>query len=354
MKKLLSFFLAILLVLPLLSACNDTDKVEPPAINYTTNILINQEAPSHDLVWYSYLRAPTSGGLIDLPNYSSYAILDASEISLIPKRDYQNILDAKASFRYTFFEKVSFFFNRSSESKKRNYKLKLLDMTSRELDQKIGKYFDPNRFNYYQDRVFGVIYPTIYQGETEETTGAEYANKNILVDYDYDTSVVITYTDEELKAASNGICSASYTGRIGDRYYLTYGYYDLTARKLCPYKDESDLPPYKDSLGIEDQYDLLRLIKKDPVAAAYVPDHHYIYACVRIKDRYYAVINAGNRYYSNSIDDYEGENVFLVSVDAVTGKVLYLQKYHLENYWGYEYKLCSLGEDGILYDVMAE
>ena len=222
------------------------------------------------------------------------------------------------------------------------------------MKEKISKYFDPNNFNYYPDRVIGVISPTIFLGETEELTDAEYSNKNILVDYDYETSVVISYTDEELKAENGGLYSTNYVGRIGDRYYLPYGYYDLTDRKLCSYKNENDLPLFKESLGIKNQFDLCRVIKNDTDAVAYLPDDCYIYsyAYALVGDRYYAVINDGNRYYGNNIDEYEGENVFLVTVDAATGDVIYLQKYHIENYWGYKYKLLSMGEDGILYDVM--
>ena len=48
----------------------------------------------------------------------------------------------------------------------------------------------------------------------------------------------------------------------------------------------------------------------------------------------------------------EGEDVFLITVNAIKGNILYLQKFHIENYWGYQYKLYSLGKDGFLYDVM--
>lgn len=351
MKKMLALILIVLFTLPLLSGCGG--KNEPPAISYTAEILINQEAPPKDLTWYVDLFAPTSGlGIINFPSYSTYATLDTTKILQTVRRDCRDILDVKAPFHDTFFEKVAFFFSRKFENKKHNYTLKVLGMTSEEFDQKIGKYFDLNDFHYYNDRVIGIIYPVIYQGETEEKTNAEYSNKKILVDYDYETSVVIPYTDEELKAENGGLYSTSYVGRIGDRYYLPYGYYDLTARKLYSYKSENDLPPFEESLGIKDRYDLLRIIENDPDAAEYILDHHSIDSYVLLGDRYYVVINDMNRFYGNSISDYDGENVFLVTVDAITGDVLYLQKFHLENYWGYEYKLYSIGEDGILYDVM--
>ena len=350
MKKILSLTLIILLMIPLLSGCGG--KKEPPAIGYTSEILINQETPPEDFIWYADLEAPASGlGIISFPSYSTYATLDTTQILQTIRRDYRDILDVKAPFHDTFFDKMAFFFSRKMENQKHNYKLKILGMTSEEYDQKIKKYFNLNNFNYYDDRVIGIIYPVIYQGETEETVDAEYANKNILVDYDYETSVVIPYTDEELKAENDGLYSTNYVGRIGDRYYLPYGYYDLTTRKLCSYKNENDLPPFKESLGIQDQYALSRVIKNDTDAAAYISDG-YIDSYALVGDRYYAVIKDGNRSYGNNIDDYEGENVFLITVDAATGDVIYLQKYHIENYWGYKYKLLSMGEDGILYDVM--
>ena len=357
MKKFLATVLVVLLMIPLLSGCGWRE--EPPTIRYTSEILIDKEAPSGDLVWYMNLQAPASGrGVIPIPSYSTNAILGTTEILQTDEYSYRDILDAKAPFQDTILEKVSFFFSRKLEEQKHNYKLKIFGMTSEEYTKKVcrpmdclnvfGDYAD---FNYYQDRVIGISYPHIYQGETEELTSAEYSNKNILVDYDYETSVVIPYTDEELIEEGGGRYSTSYVGRVGDRYYLPYGYYDFTTRTLCPYKDEADLPAFKGSSNIEN-HELFRTIKNDIGAAPYITDGYYMSSYALIEDRYYAVIIAGNRYYGESIEDYEGERVFLVTVDATTGKVLYLQKIHLENYWGYEYKLYSLGEDGLLYDVM--
>ena len=351
MKKILAFVLAVLLMMPLFSSCGG--RTEPPAIKYTTEILIAQEAMPKDLVWYVDLKAPTVGNFfLEFPSYSTYATLDTTNILPTTRRDYRDILDAKAPFQDTFGEKMAFIFSRKFEDQKHNYKLKVLGMTSEEYEQKIKKYIDLNDFHYYDDRVIGIIYPVIYQGETEETVDSEYANKTILVDYDYKTSVVIAYTDEEMIAENGGLYSTSYIGRIGDRFYLPYGYYDLAARKLCPYTNENDLPPFEAILGIEDPFNLGRLIKNDPDVAPYIPDGCYVNSYALVGDRYYAVMSEMNRFYGNSIDDYEGENVFLVMIDATTGEVLYLQKFHIENYWGYKYKLFSMGEDGILYDVM--
>lgn len=351
MKKILAIVCLTLFIIPLFSGCLSSK--ESPTVDYTTEILIDQEKPPEDLVWYAKLEAPTSGNaIIPIPSYSIYAIFNTSDIKKCTRRSYSGILDAKAPFEDTFFDEIAFIFNSKYENEKHNYRLKVLGMTSEEYDQKIKKYFDLDKFNYYNDRVIGIIYPVIFLGETEEVTDAEYANKNILVDYNYETSVVIPYTDEELKAENGGFYSTSYIGRIGDRYYLPYGYYDIIKRELCAYKDENDLPPFNEALGVDDQYDLLRIIKKDPDAAKYIPDSHFISSYTLLGDRYYAVIDERNSWYESSIDDYNGNNVFLITVDAVTGEVLYLQKYHLENYWGYSYNIYALGEDGILYDLM--
>ena len=336
MKKALSFALVIVFVTSLFSGCGD--KNEPPDIIYNTEILINQEIPQKDLTWYVDLDAPTRGiSVIDLPSYSTYATLDTTGILQTAQRDYRNIIDVKI--------------NDTVFRKRHDYTLLLLGMTEEEYDRKINKYFDPNGFYYYSDRVIGIIYPIIYQGETEELIDAEYSNKNILVDYDYESSVVIAYTDEDLKSESKGMYFSSFTGRVGDRYYLPYGYYDLTDRVLCPYKEESDLPPFKELLGIKNQYDLLDVIKNDINASAYIPDDFFIESYALVENRYCAIISGRNRLYGESIDEYEGDDVFLVTVDASTGNVIYLQKTHLGNYWGFEYKLCTLGDDGILYDV---
>jgi hypothetical protein len=350
MKKALSLALVILFAMMLLSACEQSDQ---PVVCYSTEDLINQEALPKDFVWYVDLCTPaSSAGLFPIPDHATYAVIDTADIVPTVRRDYRDILDAKAPFHDTFFDKVAFFFSSKYENRKHDYRLKVVGMTAEEYDQKIKKYFDLNDLYYYSDRVMGVIFPVVYQGETEELIDSEYANKNILVDYDYETSVVIAYTDDELKAAGNGEYFSHYTGRIKDRYYLPYGYYDITTRTLCPYKDENDLPKYQELLGVRDDFDLRKVITCDENAVAHIPDDCHIDAYALVGDRYYAVLCENNRYYSNSIDDYEGENVFFVTVDATTGNVLYLQKFYLENCLGYKYKLCCLGEDGILYDVM--
>ena len=353
MKKAVALTLIIILMLQLLSSCGG--KKETPEINYTTEILINEEAPPKGLVWYADLQAPTAGTSIlesFFTSYRTYATVSPTEIQPIVRRDYRDIIDAKAPFEDNFFEKITFFFSQKLENQKHNYRSKILGMTEEEFDAKINKYFDLNYFHYYPDRVIGIIRPIIPQGETKETVSAEHSNKNILVDFDYETSVVIPYTDEELMAVGGGNYFSSYEGRIGNRYYLSYGYYDFSDRKLYPYTSENDLPPVKNELNVADVYDLNRVIKQDADAMAYISDHHYVDRYSLIGDRYYAILALGNRYYDSSIENYDGESIFCATVDAGTGKVLYLQKYHIANYWGYEYRLFTLGEDGILYDPM--
>ena len=57
MKKISALTIIILIFL-LLSGCGSQ---ETPEINYTTEILINEEAPPKGLVWYADLQAPTAG-----------------------------------------------------------------------------------------------------------------------------------------------------------------------------------------------------------------------------------------------------------------------------------------------------
>ena len=334
-------------MIPLFAGCGA--KSESPTIKYTSEILISQEYLPENFMWYAVLHAPTPGSFVmEFPSYSTYAAFDANTLVQRESRDYRDILDLKVPFKDSFFDKVAFFFSRKSDQAS----LKVFGMTSEEFDQKINRYIDMDDFNYYPDRVIGVIYPIIYQGETEPMGNAEYSKENILVDYDYETSVVITYTDEELQAEGGGLYSANYTGRIGDRYYLQYGYYDITDRKLCPYESEDDLPPYEELFDINDIYSLGKVIRNYTDISEYIPEGYYVHSYVRLGDRYYAVLSRSNRYYGENIDDYDGDSIFVVTMDAITGDLLYLQKIHFENYWGYEFKLCILGDDGILYDVM--
>ena len=202
MKKILSLILVILFIIPLVSACGAQSK--PPAITYTTEILINQETPPDELKWYVQLDGPTDGGgFIPIPSYISYATLDTVEIVQTTVRDYQDILETKAPFHGILFE-----------NQKRDYILKVLGMTGGEFDRKIGKHVDLNAFRYYTDCVIGVIRPLILQPPVEDDS--EYAGKNIFVYYDYENSVVIPYTDEELMTENDGVFVSCYTGRVDD------------------------------------------------------------------------------------------------------------------------------------------
>ena len=124
MKKI-SVLTIIILMLLLLLGCGNQ---ETPEINYTAEILINEEAPPKDLVWYADLEAPTAGTSIlesFFTNYRTYATVSPTEILPIVRRDYRDIIDAKAPFEDNFFEKVTFFFNRKLDNQKHDYHLKI-------------------------------------------------------------------------------------------------------------------------------------------------------------------------------------------------------------------------------------
>ena len=59
----------------------------------------------------------------------------------------------------------------------------------------------------------------------------------------------------------------------------------------------------------------------------------------QLGNRLYAVMTTHHIYYTSDLEDYEGEDVYLVTLDTDTDRVLYLQKYHLDDYWGEQYTL---------------
>ena len=65
----------------------------------------------------------------------------------------------------------------------------------------------------------------------------------------------------------------------------------------------------------------------------------------QVGNRLYAVMATANMHFQDDIEDYAGEDLYLVTIDIETERVLYLQKYHLDDYFGREYTLYRMTDD---------
>ena len=84
-----------------------------------------------------------------------------------------------------------------------------------------------------------------------------------------------------------------------------------------------------------------------------LPEYCFVKDAVRIGDRYHAVLSMDNRHFDDALETYSGDTLFYAVLNVATHEVVYFQKLFLKNYCGgYDFKLYSIGDDGIPYDTM--
>ena len=323
MKKFLCLILSVacLLMTATLFSCGGYPK--PASIVYTTEILINQEPFPTNLVWYSTLEGPADGGaVIPVSPYHTKAIVGAEGISEAPKMPKEKTLQ------------------------------ELLGLTKEAYAKDFGK-MDQQKYLRYADTelmIFCVAGDAVYNGQP-----VTHAGKRMIAERCGDAVYLTDITEILL---SSGELWTSYEGRIGSKYYFDDGYYDLNTHEAKPFAEENDLPPQKHEAFIEYNYFALdRFFRDHETAGTYLQDMSCQGAC-QVGNRLYVVMATGNRYHDGRDEEgkyiYEGEDICLVTVDTETDRVLYLQKYHLNDYWGQSYILFQTTSEGILQMPMAE
>lgn len=342
----------LLTLLAVLSLCGcSTEKSEPPEINYTSEILINKEMPDKSLVWEADIEAPAKGDtILPIGEYSTYAHITSNGIKKSNRRYGADMVEKEP---YTSSAFDGFFENTGLRGSTSKALLKFLGMTQEEYDSSIGQYVDMNNFEFYSDTSFdiikiskdGKVYPT--------DTPLKYAGKTLFIEYDYNTTYITAVDSDEIDALKNSDIKSTYEGRIGDKYYLSYGYYSFSKHTFLPYLSNALLPSVHLSEHSLDTHDLYRIVLNDAKASEFISKDCYAQDIERIGDRYHVILGESNRYCDKPIEEYEGSTLFYAIVDATTNEVVYLQKIFLKNYWeGNHFKLYSVGDDGVPYDVM--
>ena len=322
MKRILwPMMLAVCLLSALcLSGCGQN---KPDGINHTSEILINEEAFPSDLVWFSHLSGPASGtGILPVPPYRTDATVGADGIceARVPQTEkkLQDLLGLNDETYARDFGSLSW--------------------------HEYCKYEDTELICFQVD-------------ENAENNGqpVTHAGKRMIAERCGDAVYITDITDI---VQSSGELSTSYDGRIGSKYYLEYGYYDLNTHEAKAYTHESELPLAKhESYVVYDYSRLNSLLKEHEIGSAYFEDVYCVGVC-QLGNRLYVVMASRNRYREGTDENgnfiYEGEDVYLVTLNTETDEILYLQKYHLTDYFGDSYRLFQQSSDGELLTPMVD
>lgn len=321
MKKLICLIMSVacLWVTATLFSCGGYPK--PETIVYTSEILINEESFPSDLVWYGYLKGPANGdGILPVDPYHTYATIGADGICEIQMQREGKTLQG------------------------------LLGLTDEDYAREFG------RLSKHEHRKYADTELIIFQVDVNAENNGQpvtHAGKNMIAERCGESVYLIDVTEI---FQSSGALFASNEGRIGAKYYFEYGYYDLNTHEVKAYTQESELPPAKhEAFSVIDYHPLMSFLRKHEIGSAYFEDM-YCEGAYQLGNRLYAVMTSLNRYH-NGIDEngnyiYEGDDIYLVTLDTETDRILYLNKYHLADYWGENFGLFQKGSDGELLTPM--
>ena len=340
MKRILSLLVLGMMFFSVLTGCSRREIIP---IEYTSEVLVDKELPDESLVWAGKFETPSNGmGLFPSSESRFFGIVEGQSIRTIE-------LSREKEYIQPYGLTVA-----------NGYIAKFLKTSRKELRKKFNKalyretcsiWEDVTLFHFYVDE----------ENTYEEGKSTEYAGKYVFIEYREESGDVYmqAFTPEQYNNANRSHrIRSDYTGRIGDIYYLSSGYYDLSAHSYKCYESEADLPKYKMESGISYR-ELLDVLRQDEVLAEHLNDE-YLYNVDKyyiLNDRIYAAFVTGaNEHYQEDggYDKYEGSTLILVMLDAENYEVLYAEKYHSTNYYmgarSYTISMYQKGEDGFLYD----
>ena len=276
---------------------------KPKEITYTSEIIINEEAMPDWLVWYSELKAPTSGGMLEQSKYKTTAVIGSDGI-------YEDIPNSEPTVQ------------------------DFLGMTDEELSADIS-WVGFRRYLRYEDTTLYHFHVDSRASHNGQPT--TYAGQFLLAEKCGNELYVTDVTGFQSKY------STVYIGRIGSIYYFEKGYYDLTTHEAKPYGSQDELPPLRPKEMIN-EWHLMEFLQGHETVGTYLNGLSIQDSC-QVGNRLYAVMATANMHFQDDIEDYAGENLYLVTIDIETERVLYLQKYHLDDYFGREYTLYRITDD---------
>lgn len=166
---------------------------------------------------------------------------------------------------------------------------------------------------------------TTYLNKKNEKETVEYEGKEVVCEV---TDGKVYYSVLSPSGAQTEFRSA-YSGRIGDRYYDSYWWYDLSAHELKLYASDDELPPVTNvdppdwyELRLPDGRKVTEMIEEDIIGNAGLLD--------RVGDTAYYLFGSNNRY-SDADGGYSGDTALFVIYDCKSARVLRVERYDCAN-----------------------
>jgi len=333
MKKTVSALLLLLLCVSALFGCGEKENIP---FEYSCKVLIHTETPDPSLVLAGDVQTPVKGVSVlstAFPADRFFAIVSQGNIQEIEPHHSDDYM--------------------KKDSMKELHEI--LNMSRKEL----GEAFPTTRDCFvWEDAVLFHFY--VPESDTAEGNKSEYAGKYIFIEYREKEDEVYfeSLSAEEFKDFNHlhSIHSA-HKGRIGDKFYLANGYYDLSEHQYKLYESENELPPFSVMVLLNNDMEILELLKQDDRLKEEITDGMYVDGMYLIKDRIHLTVTADNRYYGsvNGEDSYEGSKLIRVMLEADTFEILYAEAFYSEKYnIGASMALYCIGDDGLLYDPYYE
>ena len=336
MKRILMILCVLALCLSVFVGCSENEDIP---LEYTSEVLIDKEHPDEYLVWAGRIQTPTKGVSIlesAFPKSTIFGIVGQGHIDAIDWNDRDEYVKSYDTDDYDLH--------------------KILKMSKEEQLKKFNHaiYKDRGQYEHWEDAVLFHLF--IPEDNVYKEKPTEYAGKYLFIEYrEKDDEVYIqALTKEEYEKTPNERIISNFKGRIGDIYYLTYGYYDLSQHKYKCYDEEAELPKYhKDDAALQiNGYDLYDLLRENEILLPHLPKQgvYNVENTYRVGDMIYISIAEDERYGEDD-PDYKSW-LMLLMLDADTYEVLYAEKYESTNYnlhGSDTLILYQKGSDGFLY-----
>jgi len=358
MKRSVCLFLLILLCLSVLTGC--FYKHEIIEIEYTHEILLDKERPDESFVWAGkFIIPPSSRGFLPVPKSNFWGIVeDGIVLSVENGQKDEHIKSYVLTDSF-----ISTTDNRVPLPKAEEAIADFLGISIEKLYSKFNMYLYRKNCMVWKDAtLFHFFVPENNAYEAKET---EYAGKYVFIEHIEKTDethvLLLTPTEygEEFfdeKTSQNTDGGEELPKRLGNRLYLTCGYYDLSDHSYNVYEDGFEMPEIILNTGINDDA-FIQMLKENALLVPY-PEEDVLSACrkcYRIGDRIYAAITLGEKYHEEESGSYGGSDLLLFMWDANTLEVLYAERYHSTNYYmGTEMMMYQKGADNFLYDLYLE
>lgn len=360
MKRSVCLFLLVLLCLTVLTGCFQKREIIAP--EYTYEILIDKEQPDESFVWAGeFMIPPSSRGFLPIPKSNFWGIVEDGTVLTVESGQKDKYIKS-----YVLANGMSTITNMGDLYPLPEAEEAIADFLGISIEKLYGKFnmslYRKNCMVWKDATLFHFFVPENNAYEAKET---EYAGKYVFIEHieKTDETHVLLLTpedygkdisDEETSQNTNGV--EELPKRLGNRLYLTCGYYDLSDHSYNVYEEGFEMPEIILNTGIDDD-SFIQTLKEDALFAPY-PDEDVLSArrkYYRIGDRIYAAITLGEKYHEEESGSYGGSDLLLFMLDANTFEVLYAERYHSTNYYmGTEMMMYQKGADGFLYDLYLE